>query len=230
MLTQNNRKDRILAARTMALAWVREQMQRKDVTVLDLVSMSGLSRKAIDGVVKGRTAFLPTLNRIANALGTELPPELADIATKQRNWGGFTKLNGKSRPEWVAFRDMHRRVSDPEHRQYHRYGGKGIRIHPDWSYTLEGLQNFFKDVGPRPSKHSLHRTPPTANYGPRTAKWADGRTQRLERRGTIVFEVNGTPLGRKEFQHVAKKDGFLCVIERDSDGSLKNIPKPKRKK
>lgn len=53
-------------------------MADKGLTQADLADKAGLSRTAIYGVMKGRKPRLPTLGKIAKALGVK-PSELLDM-------------------------------------------------------------------------------------------------------------------------------------------------------
>src|SRR5947208_11938709 len=105
---------------------------------------------------------------------------------KRQDWRGLRQAHPV---EFETFRNMHRRVSEPTHPDYQRYGGRDIKIHTGWAFTPEGFKNFLADIGSRPSaRHSIHRSPPYANYGPKTCKWATPREQRIEQRGKLVVE------------------------------------------
>jgi hypothetical protein len=56
------------------------------------------------------------------------------------------------------------------------------------------------------------------------------RTQRIEQRGRVFFELNGELLSQREFVDTAESDGFLCVVKRNEDGTLKKPGNPKRNK
>jgi hypothetical protein len=177
----------------------------------------------------GRATSSRSLERFAHALQIDVPPAVAEAVAKQNPWHGVSGVNSPTRAEYQAFKDMHRRVSNPNHPDYPRYGGAGITIHETWSNTPEGFRKFFEDLGPRPSPdHSLHRSPPNANYGPSTTSWVDKQRQSLERRGRRYFEVNGQIMGRDQFLKVGEEEGFFQVVHRRKDGSLKTPRKRKK--
>lgn len=81
----------------------------------------------------------------------------------------------KGTPEhnsWVA---MKQRCYYKGYRRYDRYGGRGIKVCDSW---LESFENFYNDMGPKPSpKHSLDRIDTNGNYCPENCRWADQKTQ-----------------------------------------------------
>lgn len=95
----------------------------------------------------------------------------------------------KKTPEYRAWSSMRSRCLDKAHDAYKNYGGRGITICERWNL----FQNFFADMGPKPSpKHSLDRYPDNnGNYEPGNVRWATLMEQELNRRTIRVVEFNG---------------------------------------
>lgn len=75
---------------------------------------------------------------------------------------------------------MRARCTNPKERVYEYYGGRGISVCDRW---LNSFENFFEDMGPRPSKkHSLERMDVNGNYEPGNCKWATRTEQGINRR------------------------------------------------
>ncbi len=77
---------------------------------------------------------------------------------------GLTKTT-----EYVSWRQMRYRCNNPNFHNYHRYGGRGITVHPDF----DDFEVFLAHIGPKPSPiHSVDRINNNGNYAPDNVRWA----------------------------------------------------------
>jgi hypothetical protein len=71
-----------------------------------------------------------------------------------------------------------------KHVAYEYYGGRGITVCEEWK-TFEG---FFNGMGKRPSmKMSLDRKDPNKGYEPGNVRWATGKQQARNKRGSVML-------------------------------------------
>jgi hypothetical protein len=94
------------------------------------------------------------------------------------------------RPEYRVWTDMRRRCYQPQRPDYHRYGGRGIKVCDRWRDSFE---NFFADMGPRPEGKTLERRENDGDYGPDNCCWESRREQlrnmRTNRRIAVFGET-----------------------------------------
>ena len=86
---------------------------------------------------------------------------------------------------------MIQRCTNENHISHEDYGARGITICDAW---LDDFINFFNDLGERPEGYSLDRIDCDGNYEPSNCRWADDRTQVLNRHLTRWITFNGETL------------------------------------
>lgn len=107
------------------------------------------------------------------------------------------------------------RTSNPNHSDYHHYGGRGIGMHPAWASSFEA---FLRDVGfPPTQKHSLDRIDNEKGYAPGNVRWATQAEQVRNTRRTLRVVVDGVELCLKD---ACEKMGisYKAIIKRKQQG------------
>lgn len=95
---------------------------------------------------------------------------------------------------WVSMRD---RCYNKNHKNYERYGGRGILMSSDW---LNSVQTFISDMGERPSKlHTVDRIDNSQGYSKENCRWATKREQANNTRRNIFIEKDGQKLSVSEW-------------------------------
>lgn len=92
-------------------------------------------------------------------------------------------------PEYGVWRSMIQRCEYPRRPEYHRYGGRGIRVCPRWRLSFK---DFYVDMGPRPSpRHSIDRIDNDGNYEPLNCRWATPEEQQANRSCAVWISHDG---------------------------------------
>lgn len=101
---------------------------------------------------------------------------------------GFAS-RGKILPEYRIWLQMKERTINPNNPAFHNYGGRGIRVSERW---LHSFQNFYEDIGPRPSTaHSIDRIDNNGNYEKSNCRWATKVDQMNNYRCNVILEHEG---------------------------------------
>lgn len=118
-----------------------------------------------------------------------------------RNPGGGRKrqiipVPGVTRDDWLSVRRLLSRIlercENPTDKNYHSYGGRGIRVCEAWRDPA----NLLHDMGVPPRGMSIDRIDVNGNYEPGNCRWATMAEQNKNKRGTIRLLYAGvlTPL------------------------------------
>lgn len=101
---------------------------------------------------------------------------------------GQAKQGQQSR-EYRAWSNMKDRCYNSNIRNYHRYGGRGIRVCKRWRFSFE---NFLADMGPSPgARYSIDRSDNNGHYTPTNCQWATKRAQALNRSTARLIKYAG---------------------------------------
>ena len=112
-------------------------------------------------------------------------------ATRKQNTNhkNNTKHNKSYTVEYKTWSDMKRRCYNEKIKNFSDYGGRGIKVCDRW---LESFENFYEDMGKRPSiEFSIDRIDVNKDYSPENCRWADQKTQMRNRRNTKIVNYKG---------------------------------------
>lgn len=82
---------------------------------------------------------------------------------------------------------MRQRCQQPSDPSYHRYGGRGISVCPQW----ESYEQFVLDMGRRPPGKTIERKNNNGNYEPGNCVWATGIEQGSNKRNNRLLTFRG---------------------------------------
>ena len=86
--------------------------------------------------------------------------------------------------------DMKTRCNCPTNIQYHRYGGRGITVCPEWM----DFRNFLKDMGEKPKGKTIDRIDNSKGYSKDNCRWATPMEQSQNTRKTRLIAFRGETL------------------------------------
>lgn len=105
-------------------------------------------------------------------------------------------------PEYRCWSAMKGRCLSPNHKDYPRWGGRGITVCEAWANSFEA---FYADMGPRPAGTSLDRIDNAKGYEPGNVRWGTTTQQSRNRAGVILLN---TPDGVFHVSDYAAKLGI----------------------
>lgn len=132
--------------------------------------------------------------------------------------------HGKSTSDvYKIYYGMIDRCTNSNHDHYQNYGGRGITISERW---LSSFENFYQDMGDRPSKkHSIDRIDNDLGYSSENCKWSTNQEQSFNRRKvkgcTSKYKnVYWSTRSSKWMARYLKRDGqrvYLGLFENEDD-------------
>ena len=95
--------------------------------------------------------------------------------------------NKKMYNVWFSMKD---RCNNTKNKNYKNYGERGIKVCDRW---LESFDNFYEDMGERPSsKHQLDRIDNNGNYEPSNCRWTLPQSNVINRRKNKDYAISKT--------------------------------------
>jgi hypothetical protein len=77
-------------------------------------------------------------------------------------------------PAYRCWVNMRNRCNNPKATGYPHWGGRGIKVHPEW----DNFKTFLDHIGPRPGpEYSIDRIDNDKDYCPGNVRWATAKQQ-----------------------------------------------------
>jgi len=134
---------------------------------------------------------------------------------------GYSSINHPQFHMHYIWSSMKQRCNNPKTNNYHRYGGRGIKVCKEWE---ESFENFLKDMGERPLGYSIDRIDNEKGYQPDNCKWVTKEENCNNTYKSAKHECDGENLSetqwarklgltRNKIMHWARKNGIKWVID-----------------
>lgn len=111
----------------------------------------------------------------------------AELSSVRMVTHGQNRGLGKTTSEYLTWRNIKSRCYNKNNTGFYLYGGRGIKVCDRW---LNSFENFFADMGKKPSKlHSIDRYPnKNGDYKPTNCRWATEKEQHMNKRTSVNIE------------------------------------------
>lgn len=93
----------------------------------------------------------------------------------------------KTHPLYATWLTMRDRCNNPKHKDYGRYGGRGIKVDPRW----DDFAQFVADMGERPKGKSIDRIDNDGDYSAENCRWATQKEQVTNSSKVQMLTANG---------------------------------------
>jgi hypothetical protein len=110
----------------------------------------------------------------------------SDITTKRNYKHGHT-IGGDLSPTYNTWVGMIARCTNPNHRSYDSYGGRGIVVCSRWF----DFSNFLADMGEKPESKTIDRIDNNGNYEPSNCHWVSAKKQARNKRSSHSITYKG---------------------------------------
>src|ERR1700735_4088724 len=141
------------------------------------------------------------------------PKNKSGYCKKHKSYGAAQMKAGRDRyHRWkkqtphaeliVLLRNILTRVDNPNHHTYKYYGGRGIKCYWQRGDEERFVQWILENLGERPEDMSLDRIDVDGDYAPGNLRWADAKTQAINKRSEkSIFLMENLNAALKNLLH-----------------------------
>jgi hypothetical protein len=126
-----------------------------------------------------------------------------EVAAKRRTTHGHTTIGIRTRT-YQAWGSMIKRCTNSKCRNFHNYGGRGIKVCDRWR---DSYANFLADIGECPPGLQIERCDNDGNYEPSNCRWTSKKAQSHNRRTNHLITIDGETLCVAEW---SERSGNHC--------------------
>ena len=106
---------------------------------------------------------------------------------KERALGSPPKHGMYGTPTYAVWNGMISRCTNPKHKAFKDYGGRGISVCERW----RTFKNFFLDMGCAPAGMTLDRQNNNLGYSKANCRWVSHEVQSNNTRANVLMALNG---------------------------------------
>lgn len=127
--------------------------------------------------------------------GKERVVQINNLRSGSTNSCGCLQAEGIPRhgmshtPTYNIWAGVTQRCTNPNHKQWANYGGRGIRMCDRWRNSFEA---FLADMGERPEGLTLDRVDNSRDYSPENCAWSTYTQQNRNKRSNRLVSYLGT--------------------------------------
>lgn len=117
-----------------------------------------------------------------------------EVVKKAKTKHGFSARNEEKHPLYALWVGMRKRCNNKKHKNFDRYGGRGIKVCPEW----DDFSTFVSDMGERPEGFLIERLDNNKGYSKENCKWASYLEQQNNRSSNLRISFNGEIISEAE--------------------------------
>lgn len=122
---------------------------------------------------------------------------VADANRRRTKHGGSAgKREGAQSRLYTLWCGIKQRCLNPDHKHYHRYGGRGVTVCQEWADSFEV---FREAVGEPPAGMTLDRIDNDKGYEPSNVRWTTRKEQANNRSTNVVLTWEGKTMTLKQW-------------------------------
>ncbi|THD35699.1 MAG: hypothetical protein E7773_10150 [Sphingomonas sp.] len=100
---------------------------------------------------------------------------------------------GTKHRTYTILKGMKQRCSDPNHRSYHRYGGRGIQVCDEWRKDFRAFQSWAINNG-YADDLTIDRIDNDKGYSPENCQWVSQRAQSHNRHDNVLTMIDANAI------------------------------------
>lgn len=137
----------------------------------------------------------------------------------------FTMTHGESRTRlYRIWGHMKQRCYNPNHQEYERYGGRGIRMCDEWANSFEAFKEWALSSGYQDDL-TIDRRDNDDGYSPKNCRWMSLRDQQRNKSGVTLGEYEGKYYTAEELSEILGETVW-SIKKKFGSGKINTITGP----